>query len=360
MATAQGMMTSTERSRARTEYPPSSIRFDYVSATLSMWFLFGLFIDGWAHNHNQVDETFFTPWHAVLYSGYLAQGLFLVGSQFRNINRGHAFMRALPRGYLPSLIGVIIFGFAGGSDFVWHNLFGFEANTEALLSPAHLALATGAFLFITGPIRAAWHRQNQVMDWRSTLPLILALLGVASLLTFFVQYATATGDLFWLTGRRQSESWHFDMRGSVGILVHSAIFLGVTLVAARRWRLPFGTFTVIYAINGLLMTWLAVEEPAQYLLTFAFAGTGLLVDVLLRRWQPLLEHPTQLRIFAFLMPFVFGLAYMGVLQIVGMMVHDRGLWWRIHMWLGVPFTAGIGGYFLSFIAVPPAIPQDDE
>jgi hypothetical protein len=38
----------------------------------SVWFVAGLYLDGWAHNHGKVDNTFFTPWHAVFYSGYVA------------------------------------------------------------------------------------------------------------------------------------------------------------------------------------------------------------------------------------------------------------------------------------------------
>ena len=35
------------------------------------WLIVGIFVDGWAHN-NDKPETFFTPWHALFYSGFLA------------------------------------------------------------------------------------------------------------------------------------------------------------------------------------------------------------------------------------------------------------------------------------------------
>jgi len=44
-----------------------------------------------------------------------------------------------------SLLGVAIFGLSGGVDFLWHSLFGFEVDTEALLSPTHLSLAIGGY-----------------------------------------------------------------------------------------------------------------------------------------------------------------------------------------------------------------------
>src|SRR5690349_306769 len=48
------------------------IGFDRLMMVLCCWFVGGLYLDGWAHDHGMVDKTFFTPWHAVLYSGYFA------------------------------------------------------------------------------------------------------------------------------------------------------------------------------------------------------------------------------------------------------------------------------------------------
>lgn len=34
-----------------------------------IWMIIGLFLDGWSRNQDK-PETFFTPWHGVLYSGF--------------------------------------------------------------------------------------------------------------------------------------------------------------------------------------------------------------------------------------------------------------------------------------------------
>jgi hypothetical protein len=52
--------------------PRMAWRRDLVTAGLSTWLLFGIFLDGWAHNTRPTLETFFTPWHAVFYAGFLA------------------------------------------------------------------------------------------------------------------------------------------------------------------------------------------------------------------------------------------------------------------------------------------------
>jgi len=154
MATLDRPLQSKTVPRLR-DRPAGSVRFDLSAALLALWFVVGLFVDGWAHNHGKVDNTFFTPYHALLYSGILATGLFLGITQYRNIGKGHAFSRALPYGYNLSLVGVALFFVGGGFDLVWHTLFGFEANLSTLLSPSHLVLATAGFLILSGPLRSA-------------------------------------------------------------------------------------------------------------------------------------------------------------------------------------------------------------
>src|SRR5215216_1886720 len=115
-----------------TGYPAGSLRFDWAVVLASLWFIAGLFLDGWAHaNLASSLETFFTPWHGVLYSGFFAVAGVLLVCQARNMMRGHIWMQALPRGYLLALLGVALFSFGGVGDLVWHSILGIEANAEA-------------------------------------------------------------------------------------------------------------------------------------------------------------------------------------------------------------------------------------
>ena len=73
-----------------TDYPASSLRFDWMVVLASLWFMGGMFLDGWAHaNLASSLETFFTPWHAVLYSGFLAVASVLMLNLARNMARGY-------------------------------------------------------------------------------------------------------------------------------------------------------------------------------------------------------------------------------------------------------------------------------
>jgi hypothetical protein len=125
---------------------------------LSALFTGGVFLDGWAHTHGRVDDSFLTPWHAVLYSGYLATATLLVGRTVWGLGHGRSWRTALPDGYGLALAGVACWIVGGPFDFAWHFVFGFEANVEALLSPAHAILALGFGLMASGPLRAGLRR----------------------------------------------------------------------------------------------------------------------------------------------------------------------------------------------------------
>ena len=97
-----------------TDYPAGSLRFDWAVILASLWFLAGQFLDGWAHNNLASSlETFFTPWHAVLYTGYFAVAGVLLFTQVRNMQRGYPWTHAVPNGYWLSLLGVALFSVGG-------------------------------------------------------------------------------------------------------------------------------------------------------------------------------------------------------------------------------------------------------
>src|SRR5262245_6854771 len=116
-----------------------SARFDWVMIGVCTWLITGLYADAWAHNHLPIDS-FFTTWHAILYSGLFAVTIFLVGTFVRNRMRGYTVLHAMPPGYELSLLGVILFIFSGLGDMLWHLAFGIEKSIDAALSPTHIAI----------------------------------------------------------------------------------------------------------------------------------------------------------------------------------------------------------------------------
>src|SRR5687768_14712971 len=96
-------------------YPLGSVRFDLTVVLLSLWMIAGLYLDGSAHHHiPDLIESFVTPWHAVLYTGFAASAGLLLITQWRNVSKGYRWSYSLPKGYMTSLGGAIIFAFSGG------------------------------------------------------------------------------------------------------------------------------------------------------------------------------------------------------------------------------------------------------
>lgn len=170
--------------------PEASPRFDALMALLGLWFVVGMFVDAWAHHHT-LPETFWTPWHGLLYSGFLALAIALLVALQRGRRAGRPWREALPRGYLPSLAGAAVFALGGVGDAVWHTVFGIEANVDAVFSPSHLTLAIGAMLLLTGPLRAAWRRGGSLREagWGRAWPGLLSLGYALLLIHFFIQFA---------------------------------------------------------------------------------------------------------------------------------------------------------------------------
>jgi hypothetical protein len=289
----------------------------------------------------------------MLYSGVAAIGALLIATQMRNVWRGHRWTKALPYGYLPSLVGVLIFLIGGGFDFLWHSAFGFEVGVEPLLSPPHLLLASTGILICTGPLRAAWVRRSGE-GWRALFPALMSLLLLSLTLTFFTQFSNLFTVGRALLDRPEAGRYFWDVTGISYVIVPTAIQMLILFIGLRRWNLPFGAVTFLLTANALLMFYLRLEFQQPYWPILLGAPAAGLVADLYRRWQqPLFERVLALRVFAFLVPFVqFGLA-LGALQAL------YGLDWRIHMWLGAALLAGAVGLGLSYLVVPPAIQRED-
>src|SRR5690349_15061403 len=138
------------------EQPRTSYRADLVTVGLGLWFVVGLFLDAWAHNNIPGLETFFTPWHAVFYTGFVATAGWICWLIWRQLRAGRRGMAAVPVGYALAVVALPVFAVAGMLDYLWHTVFGIEQNLKILFSPSHLLLITSMIVIVTSPLRAAW------------------------------------------------------------------------------------------------------------------------------------------------------------------------------------------------------------
>ena len=162
-----------------------------------------------------------------------------------------------------------------------------------------------------------------------------------------------------LAGTRSSNNYAESKDAVNSVLISTAIYSGLVLLMIRRWKVPFGAMTVLFAVNDALMVWLYLGRNIEFVWVAAFALSGLVVDILIWWLKPSGENPTAIRVIATVMPFVTTLLSLGVVHWMGESRNGFGLWWEIHMWLGVPILAALAGLLLSFVAFPPAIPAQD-
>ncbi len=340
MATASKTQTpAAAKPAAKTGYPAGSLRFDWAMTGLSAVYLAGLWIDGWAHFHGEVDGSFFTPWHFLFYSAFGLVALFLGYHQLRNINRGYAFTRALPEGYWLSLIGVMLFALGGVGDMIWHTLFGIEAGTEALLSPSHIMLAIGMALIFTGPVRAAWIRARdvtaEIRGWRALGPMIVSMTLFLTLVMFFTSYAHPVVSPLAFTRLSQSAQ---DM-GVTSILFQAGFLSGVIGLLVWRWRLPFGTFAFMLTLSTALLT--VLNDLYVFILPALIAG--LIIDVLAWWLKPSPARTPQFFTLMFAAPFTYYALYFATVHFAS------GIRWSIHVWAGAIFLAGVVGALVAIM-----------
>jgi hypothetical protein len=332
------------------ERPLASTSFEIIFTLLSAWLVSGLFLDGWAHFHVAALETFFTPWHAVLYSGFLALASFIGLTLGHYHRQGYPWQQAIPAGYKLSFWGIIIFGLSGLGDMSWHLIFGIERGIEALVSPTHLGLITGVVLMVGGPFRAAWQRPGPSTSGLAQLPSLLSLtfiLAVLNLTTYYAHplVAPAASQRYFLYSTRISQEL-----GLVGFLLQVGLLAGLLLLVIRRWpRLPAGFwFTPVIGLSSIGLSFM--EDTFDLLPGMILAG--ITIDLLYRLLQPSVFRPAALRLFAAAAPILWSTLYFLNL------ILSQGSWWSVHLISGAIFLTGIIGWLLSYLVVPPAIPGE--
>jgi hypothetical protein len=323
---------------------PATPQFEWAVVVLCTWLMAGAYLDSWAHRHLARLETFFTPWHAVLYSGMFAILIFLAVSALRNQARGASPGQVLPAGYGLSLVGCVLFGVGGVIDMFWHLRFGIEVSLAALISPPHLLLMLALGLIVTGPLRAAWRRPGSRAPFAAVISASLLL----STFTFFDQFDQPLVNAWALTHSAvASTNSYLQELGILGIMVQTALLTGVVLYLLSRFTLPFGSITLLAGLNGALLG--SLEQHFD-LIPVAIIG-GLLADLVMLWLRPGPHRVVALRLASFLGPVGVSSLYLLFLQITG------GIGWPVTLWLGSILVSGGIGVLLSYLAVHPPMPR---
>lgn len=331
--------------------PVAAELLDWLVAAGGIWILGGGYWDGWAHIHDRPDS-FWTVWHAAIYSGFAALALVLLGAVAWNRPIAGSWRAAIPPGYGWALAGVPLFALGGLFDSVWHTFFGIEVSTDALLSPSHLTLAVATVLMVTAPLRADWVGAAGGSGLRRRLPVGLSLTVLFAELQFFSQFAGPYADVFGGgPGRGPQGNFEVLERQLLGVYLYSTLLVGIVLVALRRPPLPLGTLTLMQGATAMALVFMRGDWPLHVELTrIGIALTaGILGDVLLLRWRPSYERVGALRAISFALPAAYVAIYLVVVTA------RFGTWYTAHALVGFILLSGFVGLLLSYVAAPPRV-----
>lgn len=316
---------------------------ELLGMVLGLWTIIGLFLDGWAHSH-QKPESFFSPWHGVLYSGFTAAALWAVGATWKRRRPDRSLIETAPPGHLATLAGFGLFGVGAVGDLIWHEIFGIEANVEALLSPTHLLLLLGGAMALSAPLRTMLRSSVTVVSWKQFQPALLSLTLLTAVGAFFLSYlspfstiavafpnaTTHTHGLARITpaiAAELRENWALG-----AIFVTTIVLVFPALFASRRWKTSPGTFVFLYTFLMVLQT--GLNEFEQWPLIAVGILVGVLVDVLIQH-----ERPPWL--LGSLIPLVAWTTYFLVFEL------QRDVGWSLELWAGVTLMSALMGGLLG-------------
>lgn len=337
--------------------PQRGIDFNWALVIASCWFVCGLLLDGWAHTHLDLrGEGVFTPFHAVLYTGFLAVAAVTAVTLLRRRRRAGSWRRAVPEGHGATVAGIAVFTIGGALDLTWHGIFGIEQDVQAVLSPTHLLLALGVALILLGPFRAVRARAG-ARGWRAYAPAIVAFTLFLTLVEFFTQWAVwlrvdasmNPSRIFHLLPRDVSDVQYVQLTHDLLATVFiGAMLSGTAIFLTRRLPVPFGAITAIFGFAGTMLAFtLGAPREMMLQLVLSSLGAGVAADAL--RTLRGLQCKPQTRIIAIgaAVPLTYWGTYFAIVAASG------GSWWQVHSLVGAPFLSVVAGVMLALFQQAP-------
>ncbi|MGN9910090.1 hypothetical protein ACTMTJ_21305 [Phytohabitans sp. LJ34] len=334
--------------------PLASRRDDVVTLLAGIWFVIGLFVDAWAHSNRPQLETFFTPWHAVFYSGFVATAGWVCWLVWRNILTGRRGIDAVPVGYGLTILALGVFLLSALADLIWHSVFGIEQSLAAVFSPSHLGLGASMLLILTSPLRSAWANPTMpaAPPLSRFLPAALSAGAAAGLFGLYLTFANAAG---WSAesivqafstireGDGTTRTRAATLAGDIALT--NAMLLAPMLLLARRWPIPPGTATAVYGVFGFLSCSVdAFEYPSTFA---AIVLAGIAVDALVWWLRPSPGRRGRYWTFAALAALVTWSIYLAAASIAA-----GGLPDVVEYWTGMPVIAALHGLLLGVLFLP--------
>ena len=356
---------------ARGLRPLTTVKEDLVTMGLAVWPITALFFDALGHNNKTGQESFWSVAHLFLYAGLGVLSAWIAVVVLRHqtaagvdVKKLMPDLKAIPVVYGVAILGFFVLGAAGPADLIWHSIYGFETNVDAVYSPPHLALFFGGLLVASTGIRSMWAKEDIGPDLARFAPVVLSailFIGIAGFITMylsaFMTNVAPTSDFVNDLERFndvRDDAWaysYYSTGHAIGsMVVTTMVLLGPVLLMMRRWRVPYGSFTLIFLGYGLLVSIMTEYRDAALIIPLVL--TGLFLDVLQQRlgWKRSDGRVTLggIRIVGTTAAAVLWSSYYLVMAITD------GIGWHAPMWVGALVVGTMTGFALAFLIAPPA------
>jgi hypothetical protein len=327
----------------------ASRRDDAIGALCGLLLIAGGLTDAWAHvNILSTIDGFFTPWHALLYSGFAATAAWTWWLAFRHRRKDPRwFLTRWPIGYGIGAIGSLLFLVGGAGDMFWHEIFGVEASLEAALSPSHLVISLGGVLLLTSQMRSWWASGEGGL--RTVTGMVSASLGTIMGVVIVVPMTGINTVAPTLVLEQAQGIAAYVSPAAQGIQAYfmGAVLLLIPFLLLLRRRSAPGAAT---AVTGGIGLFLMIEREFPMPVTAAIIGMiigAAVVDVVLHRVDAVRGVAASWR-----MPIAGAVYSTGIWS--GHMIRPwiaAGIQWPPELWAGTVVFSALLGFLLGVIAM---------
>ena len=295
-----------------------------------LWFFIGAWIDSSAHTYLIDDiETFFTPWHAVLYSGYAFS--VLVAIYVKNKIKDYKFD--------VGVLGAVVFGIGGASDAVWHTLLGIETGVEPLVSPSHLMLFLGAFLMLDYVFTA--RPSTDKLDTASVAA-VSTIYGLIMFITQFLHPYLQYGVFF-----------SYDDAFAAGTLFFQAMLAGIVFVYAIRFKMTSSQMFLLYFLSFVYVSVHSSLGDTGLMLLIIGIGSAYSFGVYsVTNWYYKTDHDRKIQVSTAMVASLYGLFFVVYLLILQAQ-NSYDVTWRFYGLGGLVTTPLLFGYMVGNLGVNP-------
>ena len=295
-----------------------------------LWFFIGAWIDSSAHTYLIDDiETFFTPWHAVLYSGYAFS--VLVAIYVKNKIKDYKFD--------VGVLGAVVFGIGGASDAVWHTLLGIETGVEPLVSPSHLMLFLGAFLMLDYVFTA--RPSTDKLDTASVVA-VSTIYGLIMFITQFLHPYLQYGVFF-----------SYDDAFAAGTLFFQAMLASIVFVYAIRFKMTSSQMFLLYFLSFVYVSVHSSLGDTGLMLLIIGIGAAYSFGVYsVTNWYYKTDHDRKIQVSTAMVASLYGLFFVIYLLILQAQ-NSYDITWRFYGLGGLVTTPLLFGYMVGNLGVNP-------